>query len=451
MPAYHYIALNQAGSELSGIIEAPDDASARAHLNNLGFSVVSLNVTNAAPPPTADASKKNAFEFEAIDTKGKKVVGTIGAEAPLAALIRLNEEYRLQVSAMWKVGASLLEKEQARRAGVSELSAEYAKLGKKQEKKTLEEETLTALGTERRELFEKVDSTLKIIEKFLTDFHAELKPDEAETVHAYLDQLMRIRDSTNLEHIRITTEKMLEHIQNHELFIHEENRIRETSRLKVETQELLIALKRTGMQQEIDIVKTATRWQEEHPFLKPFASFILKILNLNSPEIRKIRNEIKSVNTHILTYVKLLFVGKSKLIRLEAWESIKTLREEKKRLKTSLKALKIQTEQAAAQSASGAVSSSPAASIIGWVLAFYLSTYFLAYPFTMKQFGFQFKIPHGFYFYQTRLIAGITIFLFLLYGAAAARKLFFPGQKMINLLLYPLSLFAFLLFAVNLL
>lgn len=451
MPAYHYVALSSAGKELSGIIEAVDDALARANLNQLGLSVVSLKTVEAVAAETVAAPQsaekgKTVFEFEAVDRKGRHVVGTIAGEIPVKVFARLFDEYQLNVTFLVAASATPQEKEQARAAGVSELRAEYEKLfvGKKRGKDEAEETQAAA----RKELLEKVDFTMRDMEKFLKDYYQDLKEEQRESIQSYLNQLVRIKESTNLEHIRATCEKMLDYIQKQELFLHEEDRLKESAKLKVETKELLGALKRTGLQSEIDIVKSASRWQE-NPLLRPLANFILRLFAAQNPEIRKLRDEIKSANHHLLSYWKMLIFGKSKTLKLEAWESIKTLREEKKRLKLKLQALKMEERRKYEVSRPESMLWDQVGAIIGWVLAFYLATYIIAYPLTIKLFNLP-PIPKSLYFYQARLTTVITLALFLAYAAVGIRNYWLRKHGGLTLLLYPLTVFGFLLIVINL-
>lgn len=454
MPAYHYIALSGAGKELSGIIEAPDDAAARANLNQLGLSVISLKTIEAtgvtAPVAAPPEKGKTVFEFDGIDKKGRHVVGTIVGENTVKAFGRLFDEYQLNVTYLCAVASTPEEKEAARTVGILEIRKEYEKVSGRAQERTTEEEILAAGRAERKELLEKVNFTMRTMEEFLKTYGQDLKTEERDAIQGYLNQLVRIKESTNLDHIRATCEKMLDHIQKQELFLHEEDRLKESAKLKVETKELLSSLKRTGLQSEIDIVKSAGRWQQ-NPLLRPFANFILRLYAAQNPEIRKLREEIKAVNHHMLSYFKMFIFGKSKTVKLEAWESIKTLREEKKRLRLKLQALKIEERKAYQAERPESYFWDQTGSIIGWVLAFYLMTYMIAYPFTIKHFNLQsLSLPKSFYFYQTRLTTVVTLALFLAYAAVGIRNYWLRKHGGLTLLLYPLTVFGFLLMVINL-
>ena len=435
MPAFHYIALNQQQQELAGVIEAPDEAAARKKLNELSLSVVSLNTLDQVPQSSAAR-----FEFQAIAKKGRKVVGTIAAENPVKAYARLFGEYQLSITAL---GDS---KEQQ---NLTELHKEYERLYRAKKKTDQAADAGEAFEKERQELLAKVDFTMQRMEDFLKANYGELKIDQRDELRAYLNQLMRIKDSTNLEHIKTTCEHMLDHIQKQELFLNEGQKLRESSKLKIETKALLDQLKRTGLQQDIDLVKTAHRL-EKNPFLRPFIGFLLRHFTEQNPEILQLKQSLKVINTNILSYLKLLIFGKNKALRGEAWESIKMLRAEKKRLQLNIDAVRMQAAQAREGSQPHSLFWEHAGYVLGWVLAFYLLSYMASYPFTIKQFGLTAQLPKNLYFYHTGLMKTATIFLFLFYGAISVRNYWFARQRLASYFLMPLTFFAFLLIAINL-
>lgn len=445
MPAYHYIALNQQQKELSGVIEAPDEASARKRLNEINLSVVSLKAAEDA----AHAESKTKFEFEALDKNGKKVVGTIAADDIIKAYARLFEEYQLNVTAIFAAGLTPQEKQTAKEAGILEIQKKYQLTAKSKPKEASEAEKFNlAQQAERAELLTKVDLTVKRVEAFIKEFSHDLKTEERDQIQSYLNQLIRIKDSTNLEHIRSTCERMLSHIQKQELFIHEDQKLRESARLKIETKDMLTQLKHTGLKQEISIVSAAAKWQKL-PFLKPVADIILKVFGVKNPEIRKLKNDIKVINSHVLSYAKLLIVGKTRMLKTEAWESIKTLREEKRRIKLQIAALKIEERKMLMEQKEASYFWQSTGSVTGWILAFYILSYIVAYPFTIKIFGLP-PVPKSFYFYHSNLMKGVTLFLFIAYGAITIRNFWLSKHRSAPYILYPISIFGFLLIVINL-
>jgi hypothetical protein len=450
MATFHYIALSAEHKELSGVIEAPDDQLARKKLNDLGLSVVSLNKAEFTPK-TEDIKDKITFEFEGIDKNGKHVTGTIVAINPILAYGRLTDEYQLSVLALFKASLAPGDKEEARKLGVASVKQEYEKTlgsaGKKQLKK--EGDVIALRQLERKELIVKVDATVLRIGKFLEEFGNELKNEEKEVIQSYVNQLIRIKDSTNLEHIKTTCERMLSHIQKQELFLHEEMRTRESAQLKIESQQMLDRLKQTGLKQEIDLSKTALSWKEK-PFLKSIASMIFYFTHDDNPEILSIHNKIKELNHYIWLYIKMSILGKTKQLKLESWQNVRNLWEEKGRLKLQINAILAAEKELTLDVAPKSFVWEQIGSALGWILSFYLFSYVVAYPFTIKKFNLPISIPSSFYFYHSSLIKGVMLFLFISYCTITIRNYWLKRHQWAVFALYPAALFVFLLIAINL-
>ncbi|MEK7172230.1 MAG: hypothetical protein AAB739_04955 [Patescibacteria group bacterium] len=448
MPAFHYTSLNKDNKTLSGVVEAVDEQSARKKMNSMGLSVISLNL--AADEKHAPQEGRTVFEFEAIDKINKKVTGTITAEDIVKAFAKLFDEYQLNVIFLAPQSSTPDEKEELRKAGIIKIQQEYEKLYAKETQKNQEDEELIKRADQRKELIQKVDYTMQRIEVFLKQYNADLKTEERDAIQAYLNQLMRIKDSTNLEHIKNTCEKMLAHIQRQELFIHEEQKAKESAGIKAETQEMLSDIKHGTLTKDINIGKILEGLKEK-PFLKPIINFLLNLSKPKNPEMEKAKDEIKATNKHIWSYIRIFIFAKSKLERNEAWTSIKSLFAEKKRLK--LKSRVIEYEERKLQSQTDSNRSSAfwesTASAIGWILAFYIVSYAASYLFTIKSFQTP-PLPKSIYFYHSTFLKGITIFLFLAYGTIQARNFWLKNHWSAAYLLYPASIFAFLLIVINL-
>lgn len=448
MPSFHYTALNRDNKNLGGLIEAPDEQSARKKLNEMELSVISLNL--AEDKLHAEQTGKIVFEFEAIDKLNKKVTGTITSEDIVKAFARLFDEYQLNVIYLAPSSATESEKQEIRKNGLRPVQQEYGRLYAKKSKALSNEETeAIKKAEERKELMQKIDSTMQRIENFLKQYSADLKSEEHNAIQSYLNQLMRIKDSTNLEHIRNTCEKMLAHIQKQELFINEEQKIKESAQVKAETHEMLSDLKRGAFSKEINISEFINKLKEKS-FFGPIANFISNFIKPKNPEAEKTEDEIKSASKHIWSYIKIIISAKSKLERQAAWEGIKSMFAEKRRLKLKLHAM----EEEEKNKDSGKTGETSAfleslESGLGWILAFYLFSYIASYPFTIKSFG-NIALPKGFYFYHSTFAKTTTIFLFIAYATVAVRNFWLKNHTNVSYLLYPAALFGFLLIIINL-
>lgn len=448
MPAYHYIALNKQQKELAGVIEAPDESAARIKLKELELSVVSLSTVAGTQTPTG--TTKKVFDFEALDKNSKKVVGTIVGEDPLAVYTRLFDEYELNVLLLIEGGASAKEKETARKEGVAELQARYTALkGMLQEKNVEEEQAKNAQLAEKKELMAKVEQTTERVRTFLATSANDIKPEEREMIQSYIDQLLRIKDSTNLEHIRNTCERMLKHIQSQELFVHQKERMRESARLKLDTRNLLEELNRSGLNKDIDVRGVITGWQQ-HPVLKYLARLVNRIFKPDSPAIAELKTTIRATNAHMWSYYKAVVTASSSSIRLEAWESLKTLRAEKQRLKERVQVLRMQERLTETQLHPKTLSTTTTIALCaGWILAFYLLSYIISYPFTIKVLSTG-EVPSSFFFYKTQFTKLLTLGLFALYATLTIRITWLNKSPLGSFILYPVSVFLFFLMVINL-
>lgn len=453
---YHYIALSQDSRELSGIIEAVDEPQARVKLNELGMSVVSLTIVKDDVPlvaknETATAAQQTSplFEFEAFDKNNKKVVGTIAATDELRAFTRLLNEYHLSVYYLVNSTLDSASKKKARTNGTAELQKRYEQeknlqppqksglLSTQSNDKSVSDaaantraaEDAAKNEAEKQQLVAIVNDTIARINDFLKTNGALIKQEERDIITSYINQLLRIKDSSNLVHTKATCEKMLSHIQKQELFINEQEKIKESAQLKLETSKLLDELNAGSLQKSIYINDVVSGWAT-NPLFKYVAVLFQSWFPPLSDAMRDKKTQIATIQNHIMTYTKTLIFGSSKALRAEAWESIKALRTQKKRLQLEFTALvneanrirdvHVQVDNTQDTSVYGSLS--------GYLLSFYLVAYLLSFPFTIKKNDLSTYLPPSVYFYGTTYIKALTLLLFVYYCA----KTFFSQNPRYN-------------------
>lgn len=454
MPLYQYVGLSKEQKKLSGVIEAPEQNAAQKKLHDLGIAVLSIT-ENVAHEGAASQETKPVFEFEGLDGSGKKVVGTIVADDPQAAYVRLRDEYSLFVTTLFSHALSPDEKERAKTRGVAEFEELY-QAQKKSAMAAAERSGVSTpttmksvlagertLGKEEQAVMNFVAYTMQRIQMFLEQQGNSLKPDQRTALQGYLNQLSRIKTSANLDHIVATTKKMLLHIHEQELFAQEDLHTRESLTIKVETKQLLEDLKKTSsLNQPIDLEQTISKL----PFLKPLAQ-LLHRFKVTDEKLCELDKSLRQTNAQLFTYLKIGFLGSSPNEKAEAWKSISTLRNERRRIKDQIAARKQElkhTEQSVGE---------PARSlhwqyIAGWIVSLYLAYYFLTYSLSVKEIPLQ--LPNSFAFYNSVALKTLTIFFFLAYCA-----LFIKNRWMNNffgsVLTYGLAALLFILAAINLL
>jgi hypothetical protein len=125
MPTFYYLAVSGDHRRLSGEIESANEATARASLNKMGLSVLSIS---SQPPAASQAVVKKTFEFEAVDRYKKTINGTIDSQDALSAYERLANEFKFEVHYLCAADATTEEKQVARDGGIKRLqNAEVAK------------------------------------------------------------------------------------------------------------------------------------------------------------------------------------------------------------------------------------------------------------------------------------------------------------------------------------
>lgn len=443
MLSFHYVAINPQREQLSGVIEAENEVEARKKLNDLGFSIVTIEeVAKAAH----EASTKPIFEFEAFDKNGKKIVGTVVADDSLSAFVRLFEAYKLNVLYVTDSKASEEEKQKARVQGIGALQTQYEKTRVNIPGAVAGDGTSNVDEKERVILVKQVDDTMKRITAFLSQYTNDIKIEERDAIQSYLNQLSRIKDSSNLEHIRSTCERMLEHIQKQELFLNEKEKRKVSMSLKLQTHNLLDQLKSTGLQKDISLSDFAKKL-ESKPFLEPIAKLFSKYFVESNPAIVSLNDQIRAVNKNISTYIKVLFSG-GKGMRHEAWESIKVLRGEKKRLLVARDGLRQQDKKVSV--AEGTIEHGIVYDLSAWILAFYLFGYFATYPFTVKEITH--AVPKTFFFYSSVITNDLVIGIFFLFCIQRITSLFMKSdQHIARISTYIFGTLCYIFLSINLL
>ncbi len=93
MTSFQYLITTAEGKHLSGIISADSPERAKESLHKLGYVIISLEETTEPLGKT----DRPTFAFEATDSNGKKVIGTVVANSALVATEKLEKEYNLTI------------------------------------------------------------------------------------------------------------------------------------------------------------------------------------------------------------------------------------------------------------------------------------------------------------------------------------------------------------------
>ncbi len=438
MPIFKYLVANKERKKLSGTVEAPDETTARTELNNLGFSILSLQETANVPAPNSSLTK---YVFEAIDKNSKLITGTIPAKNKKEAFDKLNSGYSLTVTGIWKEGSSETDIAQARQQGTSLL-----------QEKILETPKEKTLNEEKEEQFvkTKIETIIKQVNILLNSLDKELDLDKKAEIHQKINKLLRIKSSKNLNYILTTAEDLLTHVQGLEKNLQEKGYATKQLSLHMSTKKLLDELNRSSKPQSIsaDILSKIEKWEQLHTedekqknvstaFLHSLFKKIKRIFS-TPPAIQIIKEQIKIYNKQLWEFAKLYFKEPAKEYKDKVKNSIKSIWKARKKAVHSLsqakKLLKQRSKVSSEEKHYFMSFIEELNGLTGWLLAFYLIYYFISLYLTTKNFGLE-SIPQGFYLFESNIFKYILVIIFLLHSTTSLKVNFFRKNLIANIIL----------------
>ena len=350
MPKYRYNVINPENKSLSGTINAPDEQSARLELNQLGFSIISINEIpeETAAEGAAEGAPQITFEFAAIDKNQKRVVGTIQAEDRYGAYFRLVKEYLFEVEYLVDTALPEDQKTGEKQKGVFELQnqmdeAELA-MKKKEQGATLD---IKEFEKKQQVLQTQVEFVLKKVKSMLDLYEPEIKPEVKQKIRVMVDKILRIKNSTNLDYIRKSCEELLTFLQQEELFLHEDAKLKEKTQMILEAKSMMMQLHRSKNQSGGGTRASLLKWREDHILNNENTGFGERLINFfisfiigfgeETAEIKEIRNNITVVNQQLKQYLVLYYQSPSPEFKTEAKSSLKGSGRKEKNCSDSLK------------------------------------------------------------------------------------------------------------------
>lgn len=445
MPQYAYTVINKENQQLNGTINAPDETSARKELNIIGFSILTLTPVSAssAQPLNGATAEETAgqeedsataaeqiikYEFEALDKSGKRIVGTIQAENIYNAYKRLLAEYQFDVQQLFPTGLSEDEIKKARMRGVDELRDRL--LEEKMERELLQEKkALDEIEFQKRQAQMKtqVDFVLAKVNEILNTYQDELDPTRKSKIKYFVEKILRIKNSTNLEYIKQSCEELLTYLQKEEIFLNQAQRIREKTKLSVEAKSMMMELEKINNPAGKDIFESLREWRREHIANDAEPTFPDRLIDIlitpligNMPEdaeIITLRNKLRSNSGQLKEFLVIYFQAPDPEFKRETKTALLRLWQERKNLRQELRQLirkKTEEKLSQVEFTSIEVLEKEIFSLAGWVLTFYIIYYFVTIYLNSKQIDF---IPQtGFnVIFQTTLIKYFftTLFFFV--------------------------------------
>lgn len=461
MPKYRYTVMNPDNKELTGTIATPDEKNAREELNHLGFSILKLEEISE----TVEAEEKEQltkFEFSAIDKNSKRVAGSIQAQDRFSAYKRLVQEYSFQVE--YLVDASLDEKSKndQRVKGVFELQNKLDEEELSKKKETVEGDFNLVEFKQKQEIFlSQVEFVLGKVKEILDLYENEMKPETKEKIRAYVDKILRIKNSTNLDYIRKSCEELLTFHQQEEIFLHEEVKQKERAKLNLEAKSILMQLHERNTPSKESFHDKIENWRKSHIVEKQdpstteyllnfFASFIIGFEE-ETNEMQEYRKNLKNVTESLKQYILLYFQSHEPNLKSEIRNNLKNLWRKRKQLKRSLQeAQKIQkmTKKNRDQVSSGEKFSHEVLSLSGWLLTFYLLYYFASVLLTKKNITIP-QLPINISVYKSIFVKYFLSILFLFYCSLSIKINYFRRNEIATVIITPFFLIGSLLILFN--
>jgi hypothetical protein len=459
MPKYRYLVINPENKQLEGTVSAPDEEAARHELNQLGFSVISI--TETAEEAEAAGKQMPVFEFAATDKNGRHIVGTIQSADRYSAYKRLISEYSFAVEYVIDDKLDEASKQAERLKGALDLHdmlAEEQML--LQKKETGEEKDMKEFARTQEVLKSQINFVLNKVKDMLDQYEKDMKPETKAKIRYFVDKLMRIKTSTNLDYIRKTAEELLDFLQKEELFLNEQAHVRDRTKMLVEAKSLTMQLKRSKTKKNISFTDGLRQWRQEHIYDNRNPSLADKIENaiisifigttIESEEILELRREIATTTSQIWQYLRLYSEAGSPEFKAETKEGLKRLFNERKKLKNKLKEAKKHFYKAQAEGREPPMQkfTLELQEFSGWLLAFYLLYYFISIYVSSKDFGLQ-QIPGYFFVYRSSFLKYFLAVIFLLHGALSVKIVFFRRNEIAAFIISPIFILASLLIILN--
>lgn len=428
MATFKYTVATSEGKSLSGTVEAPDENTARTELNNLGFAVLTLTETNEPPAQTSNLPK---FIFEAKDKLSRPLSGSIPAEDEVSAFKKLETQYGVIVTAIWKEGASETEIAEARNKG-SERLAETLPEEEKEEIKNIKSEDaeeLTRISFTKNKIEHILEKAQALISKHQNDF----QPSQNNEISKHLNKILRIKNSTNSEYIILSADELLNYLLEQEQTLRQIGKSAEALEMRLALKEMQRELHSTGSQKTLseDIVEKIRNWQGTHEDTKNPNTLLEKIRRyFETPmEIKAVREQIKVYNQQLFELIKLYFKEPTAEYKAKVKENIKAVWGARSHAKDNLKTIKLQlsAKKNPPEPKNFRLPSllEDLTSLSGWLLAFYTIYYIIGLYLTTKDFGLA-GVPTAFNVYESHIFKYILVILFLLHACLTLKTNFFP-------------------------
>jgi hypothetical protein len=371
-------------------------------------------------------------------------------------------EYSLQLEYVIDNNLSEEEKKQERLKGVMDLQDilnEQQILTQKKE--TVEEKDSRDFAMKQDLLKTQINFVLTKINDILDQYGQELNAETKAKIRYYVDKIMRIKTSTNLDYIRKTAEDLLTFLQEEELFLNKQAHIKDRTKLLVEAKSMTMQLKRKKAKKGFNLATRMRQWRQENIFDNdsptPTDRFLNQLVGIvigpirESDEIIELRHQIDIVNDQLWQYFRLYTQAKTIEFKAETKDGLKRLWSERKKFKEKLKELKrefYKKQRLEGKETSMQKLARETYSFSGWLLAFYLVYYFISIYISSKNFGIT-EVPNYFFIYRSSFLKYFLSIIFLLHGSLGIKIIFLKKSDVAAYIISPIFAFASILILLN--
>lgn len=453
MPSFKYIIVNKENKQLTGEVDAPSEDIARKDLQELGFSIVSIEEKKKEDKDEVGV----IFDFKGIDSQNRKITGTIKSENRYQAFRRLITEYELDVRYVVQSNLNPKDKTKQIEEGVNDLMKKYQDEVKKKtdlfhEKKFKQIDR--NFEKEKALVMRQVDFVLTKVSESIDSFAKELNADDKQRIKDYVNKILRLKNTTNLDYLKKSTQDLLKFLQKAEIFVNKKSNVQNKLKLYAQSEDMIDHLEKGkdfGVYQDLE--EQILRWQSEHikgkkkkeisiinKLKSVYYALLLKIIH-QPEQIREINKEIDYLNREIKQYYSVYLKAKDLNYKKEAIKSIKRLKERKISLRNKLRKLK--KEEIKRTKEEGELNFFEKLieginGITGWLLFFYLVFYFISGIIINKSIIFEFyEIPSVFFLFQSGLIKYVLPIIFLLHVTTSTKLYFFKKNLIADIILFP--------------
>jgi len=205
MPNFEYIALNAEQKKLAGIITASDIEEAKKKIRDIDLSLLEIKLYNE------EINVENNYKFQAKNSEGKTIKGTIEAINKASAILKLVQEYNLKVEFLSDINSTQAEFNDSKQE-VSEIL-----------KNITSKENKESVSQFNKEISEKpnqgiVEKTIEILKILLNKYSEDIKTTEIKEIQNNIEILEKLKFSKNTEKNKEICEKLLKKITDLEIF-----------------------------------------------------------------------------------------------------------------------------------------------------------------------------------------------------------------------------------------